>query len=192
MRLVGFDASVQAIRKHRLANPAITAKHSLTTDPAAIGDELETYTRARLGIPAVPAASFRQSSHLSERVVAAAVNLKRAAQGTAVVLDWLTNGGQPVEQSLANRRAEICVACPMNEDGDWYTTAPAQLIKATLESRKDLKLETPSTPKLKSCKVCRCLMALKVFVPLHHIVEHTKPEVMAEFPSNCWIANRGQ
>ena len=47
MALVGKSASIEAIRKHRLANPAITAKHNLATDPAAIEQELiDTSRRA--------------------------------------------------------------------------------------------------------------------------------------------------
>ena len=192
MAMVGFKASVDTIRKHRLANPAITAKHKLSTDPTAIAEELRVYTRKRLGIADPVAPSFFQPSRsqLPSRVVAAAGNLKRAAQGTAVVLDWLSSGGMPIAQELANKRATICVACPKNVQGDWYTTAPAQLIKSTLEARKDLKLETPSDASLKSCEVCRCLLALKVHCPLSHIVAKTKPEIMAELPSNCWIARR--
>ncbi len=107
-----------------------------------------------------------------------------------MVLDWLTSGGAPVAQALANKRAAICVACPMNVQGDWFTVAPAELIKSTLEGRKDLKLETPSDAFLKSCNVCKCLMRLKVWVPLDFITKNTKPEIMAEFPGNCWIARR--
>lgn len=191
MRLVGFKASVDAIRKHRTANIAITAKHNLATDPDAVGQELLAYTRKRLGISPPPTSFFSQSSsRLPSRVVAAAGTIKRAAQGTAVVLDWLTSGGPPVAQALANKRAAICVACPMNVQGDWFTVAPAELIKSTLESRKDLKLETPSDSNLKSCNVCKCLMRLKVWVPLDFITKNTKPEIMAEFPLNCWIARR--
>lgn len=194
MAMVGFDASVKAIVKHRLANRAITIKNNLTTDPVAVGDELERYTRLRLGIPLPPSPSFfRQSSgHLSSRVVAAAADIKRAAQGTAVVLDWLTSGGTPVAQALADKRAAICVGCPKNVEGSWYTEAPAKIIKATLESRKDLTLATPSDPALKSCDVCKCLMRLKVWTPLTFILKNTKPEVLDEFPPHCWIVRRDQ
>lgn len=194
MRMVGFKASVDAIRKHRLANPAITAKHSLATHPDAIKTELMNYTRRRLGI-AEPGLSFFEPSRstLSKSVVAVAGKIKRAAQGTAVVLDWLTSGGPPVDQALADKRAAVCSVCPMNQPGDWYTVAPAELIKSTLEARKDLKLVTPSDAALKSCAVCKCLMRLKVWVPLDFIVKNTKPEIMAEFPKeNCWIAKRDQ
>lgn len=190
MAMVGFDASVQAIRKHRLANPAITAKHNLATDPAAVADELENYTRARLGIPKIQPTFFSPgSSRLPPRVAAAAADIKRAAQGTAVVLDWLQSGGAPVAQELANRRAETCVACPRNVEGSWYTVAPAELIRATLSARSDLKLATPSDDRLKSCDVCKCLMRLKVWTPLEFILQRTKAEIMAEFPQNCWIKN---
>jgi hypothetical protein len=189
--LVGFQASVNAIRQHRIANPAITAKHALATDPEAIGTELENFTRARLGIPAVAPTFFSPaSSRLPVRVLAVAAHIKRAAQGTSVVLDWLTSGGKPVAQELADSRAKICTGCPKNEPGDWYTTAPAQLIRSTLSARSDLKLATPFDDKLQSCVVCRCLLPLKIWCPLDHILKGTKPEVMEEFPSICWIKNQ--
>lgn len=45
-----FDQTVVLIRNHRLANGALTAKHNLSTDPAAIAKELDAFTRTRLGI----------------------------------------------------------------------------------------------------------------------------------------------
>lgn len=95
-------------------------------------------------------------------------------------------------QAVADKRASICAACPKNVEGSWYTVAPAQLIKSTLEGRKDLKLQTPSDAALKSCDVCKCLMRLKVWTPLEHILKGTKPEIMGEFPAHCWIARRDQ
>jgi len=188
--MISESASIDAIRKHRLANPAITAKHNLSTDPVQIGKELVAFQRARGALPPEqmsPSFFARSRSSLPARVSAAAADIKRAAQGTAVVLDWLTSGGAPVEQELANRRASICIRCPKNVDGSWYTTAPAELIKSTLEARKDLTLVTPNDADLKSCDVCKCLNRLKVWCPLSHIVAKTKPEIMAEFPAFCWI-----
>jgi len=187
-----FDQTVQLIIKHRRANGAITAQHRLATDYASVANELDTYTRMRLNIPlAAPPKSVPPTPSVPG-VVGAAADIKRAAQGTSVVLDWLMSGGAPVEQALANRRAEICVECKKNEPGSWYTVAPAELIRTTLSARSDLKLETPFDDRLQSCKVCKCLMRLKVWTPLSFIVEKTKPETLAEFPSNCWIAKRDQ
>jgi hypothetical protein len=191
MALVGKAASVDAIRKHRLANPAICARHKLSTDPGTIENELVAFNQARGALPPPVAPVFfsPHQSRLPGRVVAAAAHIKRAAQGTSIVLDWLTSGGKPVAQELAEARAKICVACPHNVPGDWYTTAPAELIRATLSARSDLKLETPYDDKLQSCEVCRCLLKLKSFCPLDHILKGTKPEIMEEFPPACWIKN---
>lgn len=203
MAMVGFKASIDAIRNHRLSNKAICIKHNLSTDPKVIGRELKMMATIRTGIPfedpTPPSASFRSSSNQEQSgdnavaaadIKTAAYGIKRAAQGTAVVLDWLTSGGQPVDQFLADKRASICASCVKNVPGAWYTTAPATLIHEALSARSDLKLETPFDSKLQSCDVCRCLLRLKVFCPLVHIVNHTKPEIMAEFPESCWIKNR--
>jgi hypothetical protein len=188
MALVGKDASVKEIIKARKANAALSAKHNLSTDYAVVEKELEEFQQARGALPQT-APTFFQSGHsrLPARVVAVATDIKRAAQGTGVVLDWLTSGGAPVAQDLAEKRAAVCVACPKNVEGAWYTVAPAQLIKATLEARKDIKLETRSDGLLKSCDVCKCLMRLKVHVPLDYITKNTKPDIMGEFPDWCWI-----
>ncbi len=193
MAMVGFDASVKHIIAARKQNKAISDKHHLSTDYETVSRELIKYNALIRGVPTEgDSPSFFQSSsnRLPSRVAAVAVDIKRAAQGTAVVLDWLTSGGAPVEQSLADKRASICVSCPKNVEGSWYTVAPAELIRSTLSARSDLKLATPSDDKLKSCDVCKCLMRLKVWTPLEFIVSKTKPEIMREFPSNCWIANR--
>jgi hypothetical protein len=182
---VTFSQAVVLIIKHRLANGAITAKNSLSTNQTAVEDELDAYTRLRLGIPAVPKTiPLRPSPSL---VAGAAAEVKRAAQGTGVILDWLTSGGAPVDQETANKRAAICIECPRNVPGSWFTVAPAELIRNTLSARSELKLETPSDASLKSCDVCKCLMRLKVWVPLHFIKDHTPTNIMAEFPGNCWI-----
>lgn len=195
--MVGFDASVKAIISHRKGNPAITAKYQLSTDYTTVANELERYTRLRLGIPDPPSPSFFQqgSNRLPSRVLAVAADIKKAAQGTAVALDWIQSGGDPVPQDLAERRAEVCASCPRNVPGSWYTEAPAELLKAAIKGWQTLKgsnfsFETKQGDRVKSCDVCKCLMRLKVFCPLPHVLSRTPPEILAEFPPNCWIYRR--
>lgn len=199
-----FSQTVQLIINHRKQNPAITAKHKLATNVEAVSVELEKYTRKRLGLPEVSQAPFQDSRRpFAVQGVGAAVQdkmagLLRASAGTAVVIDWLGSGGNPVDQGLAEKRAAVCVACPMNQPGDWYVTAPAELLKKTVETwksvtgRTDFKFETSQGDKLKSCQVCKCLMSLKVFVGLGHILQKTKSDVLAELPQNCWIVRRDE
>lgn len=193
MAMVGFKASVDAIIKHRNQNKPITAKYRLATDRVAVEDELETYTRARLGIPKPAPSFFQQSSNqLPPRVASVAADIKRAAKGTAVVLDWLGAGGNPVPQELAEQRAAICVECEKNVQGAWFTEAPAELLRNSVIAWQSIKgsnfaFETSHGDNLKSCDVCKCLNRLKVFVDLKHITAKTPADVMAEFPPNCWI-----
>ena len=190
--MIGKSASVEAIKKHRLANPAITVKHQLSTDPNVIERELIQFQRLRGALPPEQRAAdfFVQRSSLPVRVQEAAATIRTAAQGTGVLIDWLTSGGAPVAQELANKRAAICVGCPKNVEGSWFLTTAAEVIKSTLEARKDLTLATPSDAALKSCDVCKCINRLKVWCPLSHIIEKSRPEILAAFPPNCWVANR--
>ncbi len=181
---------VVAMRKK---NPVQIGKFKWATNYEAVKSEVLRFNRKRLGLSeeATPL-PFQESRSPSLFAAAGAAvdDLKRAASGTAVVLDWLRSGGAPVAQELANKRAAICVECPNNVEGSWFTVAPAQLIKETLEARKDLKLETPHDAKLKSCGICKCLLALKCHTPLEFIIAKTNPAIMAEFPAHCWIQNR--
>lgn len=189
----------------RKKNPALTAKFQWATNYEAVKSEVIRFNRKRLGLSpeATPQAFRVLPSNQSAKAVGAAgaktdamSGLKRAAQGTGVVLAWLGSGAVPVAQELAEKRAATCMACSMNQPGDWYTTAPAEILKKSVEAWKtmtgktDFKFENSQGDKLKSCQVCRCLLPLKIFVPLEHIIAKTPEEVMGELPKTCWIANR--
>lgn len=193
-----FSQTVALIIAMRRKNPAITAKYNLATNTEAVESELEKYTRKRLGLPEVSQVPFSESrSQSAQGAVAVAAGgsmagLKRAAQSTAIPIDWLRSGGMPVAHDLANKRASICIICPKHEKGEWFTVAAGELIKKTIELRSDIKLETDYDDKLQSCGVCSCLLRAKVHCPLDIILAKTKPEILAAFPSNCWIAKRDQ
>src|ERR1017187_2073948 len=144
--MIGKAASVDSIRNHRLSNPAICSKHKLSPAPAVIERELIQFQQLRGALPPEqqPAVFFAPArSRLPARVVAAAGEIRTEAQGAGFLLDWLTSGGAPVAQELANKRAAICVGCPKNVEGSWFLTTAAEVIKSTLAARKDLTLATP-------------------------------------------------
>lgn len=191
-----------AVRKK---NPVLTAKYKWPTNYEAAKSEVMKFNRKRLGLSmeATPQAFRVFPSNRSAKAAGVAgtsadamSGLKRAAQGTAVGLEWLGKGAKTVSQELADKRAATCVACPRMVAGEWYVTAPAELIKKSIEAWKALtgnsefKFETAQGDKLKSCDVCKCLMPLKCFVPLEHIIAKTPEDVMKEFPQTCWVANR--
>ena len=169
------------------SNPA----QRLPTDPATIANFIDQQNALRvMTIPGADIYLMQQKGgpelspskkvplgNLPSRVAAAAADIRTAAAGTAVVLDWLLSGGKPVHPDLASARAAICVECPKNVPGSWFTVAPAETIRATLSARSDLKLETPHDPKLQSCSACLCLLKLKIWCPPEYIIAHTKADV---------------
>jgi hypothetical protein len=177
-----FDQTVVLIIKHRLANPAIVAKHSLATDFNSVANELETYNMRRLGIPEPPKPS-PQRFNLGQAVAA-------VSGGVRTLADWLGGGGVPVSQELADKRALTCSDCPQNGKGDWLSTftIPAQnLIRRQLQERKDLKLTTPYDDKIQMCEACACPLHLKVHVPIVYVNQRIPPAIREKLDKRCWI-----
>lgn len=193
-----FDRTVQEIIKHRLENGAITARHNLRTDFAGVAEELENYTRARIGMPLIGAQSAPKPNPqqpLPQVVVGAVEGLKRTAYGVAPLIEWLSSGGQAVATELSAKRAGICAGCPRNQPPDWtkfFTVKASEMIKAELERRADLKLSTPFDNKLGICTACLCPMQLKVHTPLDIILKHLKPEIRSDLDGRCWILHQDQ
>jgi hypothetical protein len=127
---------------------------------------------------------------LSEKLAAAVEGIKRTAQGTPLILEWLKHG-VPVDKSIAIRRALVCIACPMNNlsHGVWdrFTEAASARIREQVASRSDLKLETLMDDRLGICDACLCPLKTKIWVPIEDIKAHLHPDVAAELWSQCWI-----
>lgn len=105
--------------------------------------------------------------------------------------NWLGDGGTPVPHELAEKRAAICVSCPLNVAPDWLEKnlkePIAQAIIKTLEIKNAMKIETSHDDKLAICSACGCVGKLHVHSPLLHILQHTQMQTMARFEPNCWI-----
>lgn len=119
--------------------------------------------------------------------------LRNDANGAAVLKDWLGEGGHPVEQSLAEKRALKCLACPEHHAGQWWETAKdaiATTIKELLQIKHNLSLRLRDEDRLGMCKICGCCTRLKPWVPIKHIASHTPDDVRERYPTDtCWVAN---
>lgn len=200
-----FQSSVDQIIAHRLKNPSITKKHNLATDWSTVANELEAFTRQRLGLAEESPPKWLPQQPTDEpRAVAGGVEgflastgrrLKAAATGIKVYIDMFGESGRPVEIQEAERRAAICATCPQNNTkstlADFFTEEAAQGIMAIFAAMRDLDLRTSKDQVLGVCSVCRCPLKAKVHVKLEHIIRHTSDEVMAqhrEAPA-CWVVH---
>jgi len=92
---------------------------------------------------------------------------------------FATNSGfQCVEQEEAERRAEICAACPnqISTSGCWGCKGIAGLLPAIAGARK-----TSRDSQLKACGVCGCFNQVSVHIPID-----VQGSEGLNFPDWCW------
>jgi hypothetical protein len=195
-----FKTIVDAVIQHRRANAYLTKKHNWSIDYNDVVLEVDRYNAAICvahgwlsyvsedASAAVPKAKARPQPSRS---------VKNAAVGVSLLKDWLGDGGIPVPDDIAAKRAWTCTSgapggqrCPQNTQGNWtrfFTVPASEGIRKMLSLREDKALTTPSDENLGVCTVCDCPLKLKVHTPLEHIKAHTTPEVRNGFPEFCWI-----
>lgn len=194
------DSLVNQVVARRQQNP----RFNLTTDRTAVRAEVESQNAQRLS--SMLKTPLERSSYLIESgppdpspsfpvphrpAPGGAVRVAgRAVAGVKVMLDWLGSGLKPVDGPVAEARAQVCVKCPQNQEGNFFQRIEGEVaarIKKTVELKNSMKLQTTVDDKLQSCESCSCWMPLKVWVPMEHIKSHDTPEVLAKLDKNCWV-----
>ena len=193
-----FNTLVSQLIAHRRENP----RFKLPTDPAAVAAEVDLANATRMltirnaGSYIVQegqtdAPPFPGPSHgLSGRLAEVAASVKRMAEGTGLLVDWLGSGGNAVAPDLASQRALVCCGCPLNSRApltDWFTVPASEGIRKELSRRSDLKLATAVDDQLGTCTACICPLKLKVHCPADYIQAHLKPAVKAQLDPRCWM-----
>lgn len=203
-----FEAAVDAIRQHRLAN------HSrfpiLSTDSATIAAQLDEYTCIRIAqdpqwctgkaaqtsalpkgfrlahlrpVPSANVAGVVSSSPVPKSYI------RNTAAGIGLYLDWFGDR-KPVDQLTAEKRAGVCVTCPKHVKGNLmqrFNAAAAKEIMSVFSILTDLSLKTSRDGDLAICDACDCPMRAKVWSPIGIIRKHIRPEAEAALWENCWI-----
>lgn len=200
-----LDSIVQQLLQHRRGQAYLATKHQWPMDPVVMYQEVLAYNVAVCerngwndyllgGAETVPFQHPTPRS-LLERA-------KGAAAGAKTIVSWMDDGAPAVSQEIANRRAAICTGgadpekkCPMNGAGDLlaYFTVPAtNAIKAQIERKKEMKLETPGDDHLGVCTACDCPLKLKVWMPMDRILSKMPKDAYERLAPFCWIRNRDQ
>jgi hypothetical protein len=195
----GFYEQVMEIKAYREGNGL------MPTDKLAIAEELDAFQCERLGFDplwvtqkkTMPFAATQFSpSHLLR-------SAKAVAQGASILADWVGEGGSPVDQSLAQKRADACLQgakdkdgnpmpCPHNREGHAVMKWTVLLAKAVHDQRREklrLALRVNGEENLHTCDICLCSLALKVFVPFKTIADRTTDVQWKEFEQVpwCWM-----
>jgi len=213
-RGLGIDAVVAKIIKVREANHGRWPNLSL--DPNQVQREVIAFTepivRKMKGgeaylvpgeLPQMPSASF-QVARSFRKVAAVAGTVKRMAAGVGLLVDWLGDGLESVSIPIAEQRARICALsgkdgdgnptlCPFNQPAQGLqrlSGAAADNIRALMEARSELKLQTSYDDRLQTCHLCDCDLKLKVLTPASHLASKTSKELRDKFRTEwpaCWM-----
>ena len=192
-----FESVVQAIIQHRAGNQYLVQTHGWSVDPETVRNELDNYNATICqqmgwndyiytgGPDPAPPKTFpqQQRSSLPEKLAA----------GAETLVEWLGEGGVPVDKTLADKRAAICATCPKNSKDDftrWFTIPVSEAIRMEIQRKGEMKLETPSDDRLGICSVCTCPMRLKVWTPLHNINNNMPADIKAALPPHCWVVKQ--
>lgn len=198
-----FDTIVTEVIQHRLGNPALAAKFNWSTDRATVENEVDSFNAnvclqmnwlnfvVDAGGAPPPKMKAPTASQLNS-LLAAGAKAKQLFAGIKTNAEWLDAGAPSVDKALAESRAQVCVQCPMNGEGDfttWFTKPAAAAIKKHVEMLQEKKLSTSVDEKLNICTACLCPMKLKVHMPLEIIKNHLSDEVLDELRKapGCWI-----
>jgi hypothetical protein len=173
-------------------------------DAQTAASDLDAYTCQRLGndprfcIDPSQKKTLSQSSELP--VVPPAGLVASTVAGLRAIKDaWVGEGKEPVEQALAQHRADICVKeCSddpqtnkehsHNRIGGFFNKVKAVVAQAILEQRREklnLGLKVEGEDKLGTCDICGCNSELKVWTPLDTIFARAV-EPPEAFPKHCW------
>lgn len=201
-QFISFESLVREVVALRQGNSSLLAK-GLPVDYATVADEVEefnvricsqmgwtSYITGDLGVAPVPKPMTPARSQ--SEVAAAANKAKTIWAGVRTLNGWLDSGEPAVTQAEAERRAGVCVACPLNGKGglERFFTAPAsEAIKRQFEKLGERKLATSQDDKLGICEGCYCPLKLKVFTPIHFIKDNLSDDTIEELRKgkDCWI-----
>jgi hypothetical protein len=190
-----FDQVCVQILKDRQRNPAIVVKHRLSMDLGKIGEEVELFTRRRLGIPMPQAPSpSTLIPGLSADIIANVDDIKRMASGAGLLMEWDVNGAAPVDKATADARALVCAACPQNSVAKleaWQTVPVATSLKSRISRLNALKLTSASDAKLGLCATVYAPNHLLVHAPVVVLDKRVKPAAREKLWEKCWITQQG-
>jgi hypothetical protein len=116
--------------------------------------------------------------------------IERARQyrdGADTIMEWLGSGAVTVDPATAQRRADICLKCPLNVQESAITEVMASAIRMQVELKNNLQLRVKGEKSLKSCSACGCVTRLKIWIPLKDIMPD--PIELEKFDERCWLRN---
>lgn len=197
---LSFDATVANVIAHRQANAGRFPQ--LSTDFFTVQAEVDAYNAERMKTipggmsfvqegdsspPGFPMPHLRRQQ-VGRNVAGVVEHVKNAVAGIGLWMEFF--GEDPVQASLAESRASVCLACPLNIQGDVFQKFDAATGKGLLEifaAMKRQNMQTTFDSRLGVCGACDCPLKAKVWAPIDLIAKHLRPEAKEKLWAECWM-----
>lgn len=190
-----FNEMVDAFAKIVAKNPALAQKQGWPTTREAQENWLDEREAQRMiaggyfgfveleGQPPPSYVGGASRRRLGESVAA-------AVSGLAIYRELFANKSVPVAKEEAERRAGICVTCPLNKRGglrEFFVEHVAKGITELYGVLREHNLISSRDKDLGTCAACMCPTQAKIHIDLATIHKHMKPDVLAKLAPQCWI-----
>lgn len=106
--------------------------------------------------------------------------------GINILSEWLPNG-ICVAPEDAQKRADICLGCEHNKEGNHLVFAAAMHVKRQKEFKSRLDLKVKGEKDLHTCDACLCACSLKIWLPMQDLLMGDGKERLKEYPAWCWM-----
>lgn len=196
-----FETQVAGVINARRANPGMTKRYNLSLDPDAVRNEVDVFL-------AKVCADHQWSDYIILGGLGGAADTlpfpKARAKGgpspagvvagARTLVDMFGEDG-PVNREQAEKRAKVCAACPLNEQGDWtrfFTVPAANVARQMVALVKMENLETTKDSELNVCVACGCPLKTKVWARIGHIMAHMPKEDFEDTVPECWIRKEAE
>lgn len=114
--------------------------------------------------------------------------VKRYVHGEEILQDWIVSG-IPVSKELAQKRANVCLKCSMNQPGPVPVELIATAVKKLMAFKSHLQLQVQGERRLLACRACDCPINTKIWIPLDQLMVGETPESLQLFDPKCWMRN---
>lgn len=115
-----------------------------------------------------------------------AVDFMNVLSGTGLLVEWFLTGRKKVEQTEADRRANICSSCFYNQPIQGCTSCNDGVLRDVVNKIVGGSV-TQYDNHLRACKLCACSLKAKVWLPLELLVKRSSAELQEALPDWCWI-----
>lgn len=105
-------------------------------------------------------------------------------EGMGIFTEWGSQGAPLVEEKEAERRAHLCVACPLNVNVSGCATCHkiASYLTGAVAEKK-----TPYADNLRACAICHCSLQAMVWFPMDLLASRETADRQAVRPNFCWV-----